>query len=377
MDDQVARRALRPLDRLPVEIRIKIFGLVLCERGGSINLVHIRAYRGKPTWHRMADTTLLVALANDHHYGEACEIFYAGRFLELNTFGQFKELADGRASGMYITRMDLINLASAAEFITRHRLVVAARLPKLKQLVVAFDGLSHTTTLREHLNSIGWIPACELVCVQVGLYRVGLVGSKMVYFTHIGIRQKWRLSKAQYAQSKGQRDVWKVVPPRSYALDLWPYEWAAAFDALTWFKARSGIDNMHDEDQTRFLEKYEGGLVTRKSTDSVTAAMTGTTSFLDLDQPELRNAEVLEGMTELLHINCRCWPGLGEGNGLYFAEQRRHKTMGEKLTRSTAERADGPESQSEPCKRVKQGMAWIRAGLEAIKNVARRVFCCG
>ncbi|KAK5743472.1 hypothetical protein LTR17_002647 [Elasticomyces elasticus] len=379
MDDQLARRALPPFDRLPVELRIRIFGLVLCKRAGRKHLIRRRTYPGGPPYHRITDTALLVALASDHHYGEACEILYAEHFFELNTYRQLKELTDGCASGMYITRLELINLASAAVFITNHRLSVAARLLKLKLLVVAFDGLPHTTTLREHLDSIGWIPARKLVCVLVGLYKVCLGSSRVVYFTHIGIRQKWRLSKLQYAKSKGQRDVWKIVSPKEDAQNLWPYEWFAAFDALTWFKARSRVDNMHDEDQTQFLEKYERGLVTRRSTDSVIAAMTGKVSFLvlALDQPESRTAEVLEGMTDLLHINCGCCPGLGEGNGTYFVEQRRHKRMIGNLTKSTAETVDDPESNTATCEQASHGRTWAKAALGVIKNAARRVFCCG
>ncbi|KAK4935436.1 hypothetical protein LTR10_023514 [Elasticomyces elasticus] len=347
MDDQLARRALPPLDRLPAEIRVKIFELILCETEGSTRVVH-KGYQGKETNSRIVDTALLVALTNGHHHREACEVFYAGHFVELHTYRQFTELADGRASGMYITHLDLSNLASAAVFITKCQLIAAAQLPKLKELLVAFDGLLHTTTLREHLDNIGWISPRKLVCVGVGKYRVRFVGNKFFYFMHYGMRRRLQISQAEYAQSKGQRDVWKVVSPERPVLTLSPYRWAAAFDILTWFKARSGVGNTHDEDQTQFLEGYEGALVTRKSTDSVIAAMTGEVSFLDLDQAESRTSEVIEGMTDLLHINCGSWPGLGEGNGRYLFEQRRHKKMVDDLTMSTPETVDGPEPQRAP-----------------------------
>ncbi|KAK5678852.1 hypothetical protein LTS10_008507 [Elasticomyces elasticus] len=368
MDDQVARRALPPLDRLPAEIRVGIFELVLSTRSGGTIRRRSKFHKG---YTRCVDHALLVALVNDHHYGEACEVLYARRVVNICMHGQLRNPANGLGCGYYITYLKLANFASATVFLTKKWFALAKTLPNLKQLTVAYDGLPHTTSLREHLTNLGYKPGHRLVCVGVGKYKVRLGKGKVIYFNHFGLQERWQqISKGRRAERDRCHDMWE------YALDHEPVghlllpAWATAFDILTWHKADSEAEGTYDEYQTRFLKEYDGHLATQKTIDSVTAAMKGGVSLLDLDKGVSCTAEILEGITDLLHVNCGRWLMLGVGDWRYLEERDYHQKLVDRLTKSN-------EGRSEACKRVKQGIAWIRAGLEAIKNAARRVFCYG
>ncbi|KAK3643110.1 hypothetical protein LTR56_004949 [Elasticomyces elasticus] len=260
-----------------------------------------------------ADTALLVALVNDAHYGEACQVLYAGNVFHLNTHEQLHGFTKGRQSALFITNFELVNFASASVFLKKDLVGLAIILPKLKRLVVAFNGLPHTTTLREHLNKIGVIARRELVCVAVGNYKLDFGEGKIIYFRHYGMVKSWRVMNRDCAEHQGL-SAWNIVSVRTHVFSLSPHVWATAFDLLTWGKSKLALNNAYNGKQRRFLRQYKKHLTMRPSTRTVTLAMSRGRSFMNLDKHKSRTAEILEGMTDLLLANGVGWARLVQGN---------------------------------------------------------------
>ncbi|KAK3618918.1 hypothetical protein LTR56_024346 [Elasticomyces elasticus] len=364
MDDELARRALPPLDRLPAEIRIKIFALVLCPKGKTMHVAKRRTHAVK-CYARLVDTAILVALVNDHHYGEACEIFYTSHFVSFSRYWHLYGLAEMRQSALYITRLKLVNFASGDIFLTKDCLEFAMELPKLKWLCVAFDGLSHTTTLREHLNKIGVLAGRKLVCRAVACYEIRHGKDKIISFQHRGMLKQWQDNKAKHAGSRSRRDVWRVEPSvDSWESDSWEwttaYEWIAAFNITT--RSASSFEGGTAYQLPWYLTDHDETIIKRESTKIVTAAITGDLGLLELDKDKSCTAEVLEGITDLLLINSGYCPLLGLGDDRYKAMQKAHRRSAESLTRIKSEEVD--------C----SCMNWIRVGLDAMVKIAKRVF---
>ncbi|KAK5724215.1 hypothetical protein LTR17_013501 [Elasticomyces elasticus] len=342
MDDRLARRALPPLDRLPAEIRVDIFGLVLCPHGKTTfkrmpeldeDDLTPDEYLAKRSWVSSvvrglelirADTALLVALANDAHYGEACEVFYAGNVFHLNTHGQLD--GNGRQSALFVTNLELVNFAYATEFLNEDLVAIATGLPNLKRCSSRSMGSR--------------VP-------RLGYYELDFGDGKIIYFRHYSMVKSWRMMNRDCTEHQG-RSAWDIVSADTPICNQSPHAWATAFDLLTWGKSKLVLNDAYDTMQRQFLRQYKEHLIMRKSTRTVILAVSRGCSFMDLAKHKSCTAKILEGITDLLLANGVGWAGpvLGHKDYDYWAEQHKHRWWVETL-RWRAENSGGTKRQSE------------------------------
>ncbi|KAK4935432.1 hypothetical protein LTR10_023510 [Elasticomyces elasticus] len=347
------------LDKVPPEVRLEIFGLVL-HHGNAL----VRADEEINEHCPKVDTALLTALVNDSKYGEAYDAFYGGNIFRLTGFSHVHSMTEDfkerPVSGalQYVKHLELANFADPYEFL--HPCYLASTLdtlrylPKLKSLTIAYDCLSEEETLRDVLNEIEDLPkGLKLVCVGVGHFKFyyknsfgAPVNGFVVDFKHYGLMQSWQAAKL--SKTKTFADValrlrcahFGRLSEDEYVSEVMKHirnwtlaDWAAVFDEYKRLED-TPMDNL-SLDESTILSVFVDLFEDLESTSKLYKRMKAGKKFQKLDNAKA-SAEVLEGMTELLLCNAVAWPRLVEG------DEKHRRMLDAHITND-----DGEEDQSE------------------------------
>ncbi|KAK5678857.1 hypothetical protein LTS10_008512 [Elasticomyces elasticus] len=335
------------LDKVPPEVRLEIFGLVL-HHGNAL----VRADEEINEHCPKTDTALLTALVNDSKYGEAYEAFYGGNIFRLTGFSHVHSMTEDfkerPVSGafQYVKHLELANFADPNEFLhpcdLASTLDTLRYLPKLKSLTIAYDCLSEEETLRDMLNEIEDLSkGLKLVCVGVGHFKFYFKNSFgaptngfVVDFKHYGLMQSWqaaKLSKTKTFANVASRlrcAHFGQLPEDEYVSEILKHirdwtlaDWIAVFDEYKRLED-TPMDNL-SLDESTILSVFVDLCEDLKSTTKLYKHMKAGKKFQELENAKA-SAGVLKGMTELLLRNAGAWPRLVEGDEKYRRMQDAH-----------------------------------------------------
>ncbi|KAK4889955.1 hypothetical protein LTR27_011285 [Elasticomyces elasticus] len=306
---------LRPLDGLPVEIRIEIFKLAQCH---SSSLSPIRRPGREQYPRECVDVSLLVALVNDSQFSEVYEAFYGGNFFRLSASSQLYDLAATwkdtlRGPLAHITHLGL-DFHDETPFLSKEKLETdvgfCSTLPKLRTLEITCDILDHETTVREHLTLVDWVPTYEMFCTAVGSYAVRYSPKLLVVFSNENLVRDW-LAMKRYRRDR-LADVWREnvggwFPPWD-RLDgvgwMSIHDVGAVLDISR--RAVRGSIALHPRSQepmANFLQAFRPC----KHIHLLYERMAAGVSFMDIDEGA-HDSQMLELVSDLLNLNSRAFP---------------------------------------------------------------------
>ncbi|KAK5689532.1 hypothetical protein LTR97_012872 [Elasticomyces elasticus] len=329
------------LDKVPPEVRLEIFGLVLHYENALV-----RAEEEINEHCPKIDTALLTALVNDSKYGKAYDAFYGGNIFRLTGFSHVHSMTEDfkerPVSGafQYVKHLELANFADPNEFL--HPCYLASTLdtlrylPKLKSLTIAYDSLSEQKMLVEMLREAESISkGLKLVCVGIGHFKLQYKNSSgdpvngfVVDFKHYGLMKSWQAMKHQepimfedVALKLTQALTGKRLTPDSFCRIIERYiqaftlsDWVAVFDKFARLDEASR-DSISGDGCTTMVV-FAKQCVKLQSTTKVYKGMKRGRDFRNLDHAN-SSASVLEGVSELLLRNSATWPRLVEGDEKY------------------------------------------------------------
>ncbi|KAK3618915.1 hypothetical protein LTR56_024343 [Elasticomyces elasticus] len=347
------------LDRLSTELRLEIFQLAQQHEGVLLVV-------DKSNKTNRINVSLLVALVNDKKYIEAVEVFYTANTFRVTKYAELRTPATGIRSAagkayVYITRLELRNLGKSEEFVTAKRLEqvikISSQMPKLKELVVAFDSLASgpmatlgsAATLRESLAGMDLLDEWKLECVAVGKYTMSRSKGINITFVHVGLMETWAEMKSSppvtfVSQVKALKKALKKQPRASvpqgfhgFFLNMTLSAWVAVWENCTRIMDAGAFDDpdfeiSHDEFTLieMFMESFKWTKGSKPMSKVRGRLFVGhamrelaeeSVKFIPDPTVSTKTAEIMEGSTDILRLNSGKFPRLTAGGMDYWRER--------------------------------------------------------
>ncbi|KAK5724214.1 hypothetical protein LTR17_013500 [Elasticomyces elasticus] len=195
----MADASIAPLDRLPAEIRVQVWELVV-----SCELPLVVANEGEHDC-----IALLIALVNDQKYIEAYDAFYSCNTFRITEYGHFSDMTMELKTPYYgpfshITKLELTNFFGhvfIAPKVLDQVLEICSEIPKLKSLILSYDSLCGSSDFRCWISEPHDTLARKLVCVGVGRFELLHRSGLLVEFVHYSLTHAWRELKTTERKS--------------------------------------------------------------------------------------------------------------------------------------------------------------------------------
>ncbi|KAK5678851.1 hypothetical protein LTS10_008506 [Elasticomyces elasticus] len=313
----MADASIAPLDRLPAEIRVEVFGLAL-----RYDTPMVAADKGES-----AAVALLVALVNDQKYDEAYEAFYGSNTFRLTEMAQLynmtKELCAPYYSPLsHVTHLELTNF-STGEFFgpdnINKAIGLCSQMPKLRSLVVAHDHLAFDFRhYRMHGVQFHDVLGRQPECVGIGHYQLRLENNFVIDFKHYGMVHAWLKMKASkrttlaktakriQKQNSGPSDFRLGVDGGRLQNSLVNFtltDWASSLDGYRQvLHTAEGAIRRYSELENLVLNRFRFEFQEGCCNGKVYECLSQGTSFRDIDE-ERCDAKTLQAISDMLLAN--------------------------------------------------------------------------